>query len=194
MLVERRHEHHVRRVFRPHGLDDAEPIRRWNLDVEKYEIRPVPPDSGDRLGPCRGLADDFDVCLASEQPANLATRGLLVVDDQDAHARNGMAIATANPKPPLTCALPALNRWASPYSKRSRSAVAPRPTPLVFTGTTAPGPSSRTSIVSRSPSRRARTSMWPWPRSEAFPWRTAFSTSGWRIREGTRASSAAGST
>src|SRR5579862_6405774 len=114
MLIKCRHEDDVGRLVATELLDDLESIRRRHLDVEEHEIGRELPNRGERLGPRRGLADDLDVTFAAQQSATLPSRGLFVVDDQDAHGRNGMAIATANPKPPLTGLLPTLNRWASP--------------------------------------------------------------------------------
>ena len=86
------------------------------------------------------------------------------------------------------------SRAASPNSMRSRDRVLPRPMPSSVPVGGRPRPSSSTRSCSWSPSRRVEMRSVPAPGLSCRPWRSAFSTSGCRIRFGTAAASVSSST
>ena len=57
-----------------------------------------------------------------------------------------------------------------------------------------PTPSSSTEITHSRSKSSAMIVMWPLPSLPSRPWRTAFSTSGWRARKGTATGSTSGAT
>ena len=102
-----------------------------------------------------------------------------------ASTRHGNATTTASPG----CWRWNSNRKSAPNRCCSRSRVVDTPMPFCSArqpSSDSPTPSSRTSIQSLSPSRRAVIWMWPGPAFRATPCLMAFSTSGCRIRFGTQ--------
>jgi hypothetical protein len=91
VTIVRGHEHDRRQVARLQCLDHVEAVQLGHLNVEKNEVGLR---CGDRLDCARAvgaLADDRDVGLPGEQPANPSACNRFVVDQERADRHTAAA-------------------------------------------------------------------------------------------------------
>src|SRR6266480_2528398 len=203
-------EDHHRELRRVEPTEQREAVHLGHLDVEEQQVGRRAPDGVECRAAVGAFSHDVNLGVVGEQRADGGARGRLVVHHEGpdplghvspCHSacarRNGSTIRASRPP---SGALPTSSSQSAPYSRVSRARVFDNPipgraavTPPSLSPLPIPGPSSRTTSCSWSSTRRAPTIRYPAERCGAIPWRIAFSTSGWRIKCGTLASSTSGS-